>query len=135
MITNDSKYKAIFEITPIPIWEEDFSEIKSLLIEKGLFGQDAVFVEQTLRNDQNLVQELISKLIIVDFNEACVNLHNAKSKEELKDNFHSLFTPEAFEVVIKQLVKISIGQTYYEDESIAKDTRWAAYETFPSNGG
>lgn len=120
MTKNDAKYKTIFEVTPIPIWEEDFSGIKNLLIEKGLYGQDPTFVNDTLRNDRDLVLEFISVIKIVDFNDACVRLHHAKSKEDLKENFHALFTPEGYELVVKQLVTISQGLTSFEDESTTR---------------
>lgn len=117
MTINDSKYKAIFDVTPVAIWEEDFSEIKKHLVENGLFGQPSSFVENILRKNNDLVKECISRLIIVDFNEACLKLHHAKSKTELKENFHKLFTPEAHEIVIKQLIAICQKETAFEDDS------------------
>lgn len=117
MTISDSKFKSIFDVTPVAIWEEDFSEIKKHLVKQGLFGQPSSVVENILRNNNQLVQECISRLIILDFNEACVKLYKASSKKELKDNFHKLFTPETFGIVIKQLVAICQQQTDFEDES------------------
>ncbi|WP_373495156.1 PAS domain-containing protein [Aquiflexum sp.] len=117
MTPNDFKYKAIFEVTPVAIWEFDFSEIKKLLLEKGLFGQSSTFVENTLKDNRNLVNDCISKLIIIDFNEACVKLSHAKSKKELKENFLKLFTPESIEIFITQLAAICQGLNSFENES------------------
>ncbi|WP_194973083.1 PAS domain-containing protein [Aquiflexum lacus] len=117
MTTIDSKYKAIFDVTPVAIWEQDFSEIKKSLVEKGLMGQPSSSVEKFLKNNSGFVKECISKLIIVDFNDACLKLHHAKSKKELKENFHKLFPPKAYELVIKQLAAICEEKNAFEDES------------------
>jgi PAS domain S-box-containing protein len=117
MSTMDSKYKVIFDVSPVAIWEEDFSEIKNFLVEKGLFGQSASNVEKLLKNQSELVGECIKRLIIVDFNEACVKLHHATSKKELIENLDKILTQESNDIIIKQLVAICQGDTVFEDES------------------
>jgi PAS domain S-box-containing protein len=120
MVNDTAKYKAIFDVAPIPIWEEDFSEIKKYLVDKGLFGKPEAFISEYLKNNPCLIQECIEKLRIIDFNQACLELHHATSKEELTKNFHLLFTPEALGVIRMQIFAICAGETLFQTESKMK---------------
>ena len=117
MNTNTSKYKAIFDVAPIPIWEEDFSEVKKYLLEKGLYGKPTAIIFEYLNANPSFIQDCVQRLIITDINQACVDLHDAKSKEELLTNFHRLIIPEAVEAFKKQIYSICKGDTAFQTES------------------
>jgi PAS domain S-box-containing protein len=109
MKSQTSKYKSIFEVSPIPIWEEDFSEVKKVLIKKSLVGKAEDFILQYLADHPGFVSECIDLLLVKDFNYACVDLHHAKSKEELFTSFHTVFTQEAILAFKKQILSICRG--------------------------
>lgn len=120
MLPGDSKYRAIFDVTPIPIWEEDFSGVKAYLKEIGLFGKPEKFILTKLRHDPEIVDECIKRIKIIDFNEACLKLHAAPNKETLLSNFHRLFLPETRDSIVQEILCIAKGQTTLVMESKMK---------------
>lgn len=115
-----SNYKTVFDITPIPIWIEDFSEIKQALKLQGLFGKGNAEIISFFDQNPETVSGLIQKLKIKDLNQASLELYQAKSKSDLIDNFRNLITPEILQAIKEQLVAICIGATSFQTESRIK---------------
>ncbi|EOZ95421.1 Phytochrome, two-component sensor histidine kinase [Indibacter alkaliphilus LW1] len=117
MLSENSKYKAIFDVAPIPIWEEDFSEIKNYLDELDLMGKSENSVRNKLLKSPEIINACISKLRILNFNLACLELHKANSKQELLESFHKLILPETGAAFLEQIVGITQGKHSMEMES------------------
>lgn len=115
-----SNYQSIFEITPIPIWIEDFSKIKLQLQEDGLIGKNPAEIKSFFDTNRNKVEELIRKLEIKDINKACLDLLHAGSKNELINQFHKLITPEVIKSVKEQFIAICSGTDNFQTESRIK---------------
>lgn len=120
MLSEDSKYRAIFEVTPIPIWEEDFSDVKTYLEEIKLLGKPEITVLNRLKENPEIIDECSKRIKIVDFNEACLKLHAASDKEELLANFHKLFLPETNEALVQEILCVTQGRSSLEIESKMK---------------
>jgi len=110
------RYRILFEDSPISLWEEDFSEVKSYLDnlrEKGVTDFRAHFHEypESVVNCAALVK-------VVDVNKATLKLYGADSREVFFWNLNSFFCDEAYETVKDELVAIAEGKTCFEAETV-----------------
>ncbi len=113
----NSQYKSVFDLTPIPIWIEDFSSVKQYLESLDLIGESVDYIEAFILQQPRIVEEVIRRIRVVDFNSACLILHNAASPHELKSAFTELFLPETRELIKKQILAICQEKSYVEGES------------------
>jgi len=112
------RYHSLFEDSPIPLWEEDFTELNDGLEElkkKGIKDFRKFFDE----NPQQ-VEILAQKVKILDVNEATLQLHDAKSKEELIGNLSKLFTENSYKVFKEEIIAIANGDSEFEIEGEVK---------------
>ncbi len=112
---SEARYRALFESSPISLWQEDYSETKVLLDE--LKASDVEDLEAYLRSNLDVVQACIERIRVVDVNEATVLLHGARSKDDLLGHLDVVIPPESREAFIPQLLAIANGETTYEGVS------------------
>jgi PAS domain S-box-containing protein len=112
---SENRFRTLFEDSPVALWEEDFSAVKQAieaLKETGVSDLETHFAE----NPQE-VRRLLSKIEIINFNQAVLDLGGATSKEELIEKLPSLSTEREMEVWKEQFVALSEGATSYRTES------------------
>jgi two-component sensor histidine kinase len=108
-------YHSLFEESPIPIWEEDFSEIKShieALKKKGVTNFEIYF-----SNNPEQIEVCFNKLVIINVNKAAVELNEAKSKEQLLESYKNFFDHNSKDYIIKQFVAIANNETHCSFEA------------------
>lgn len=112
---SEERYRALFENSPVSLWEEDFSAVKIKLDElkqAGVNDFEAYFSEHP-----EMVKELASFVRILNVNEASLTLFGAKSKAELAKNLGALLrTDDVFHDFKQELVYIANGVIYFERE-------------------
>ncbi|MEJ2403244.1 MAG: PAS domain S-box protein [Candidatus Thiodiazotropha sp.] len=106
---SETRYRLMFENSPVPIWEEDFSAVKILF--DRLRHQGVVDLEGYLKNHPRLVQQCLGLIKIVDVNRAAIMLHRAESREALMTGLGDTFTDESFMVFREELIDIWRGRT------------------------
>lgn len=78
---SEQRYRAVFESTPVAIWEEDYSQVKQYvdaLKEKGIFDLQAYF-----KSNPAALRECMDMIRVLDVNETALRMYEAESKEEL----------------------------------------------------
>ncbi len=99
------------------MWEEDITDlinhIKSLR-ENGVKDFNVFFEKESN------IRTCIKKIKILNVNEATLNLHKAKSKEQLINNLSSLFTTKSIKAFKTELLAIARGETTYQSITEAK---------------
>ena len=111
-------FKSLFENSPIPLWEEDFSEVKKYieaLKEKGIEDLKKYFIE-----NNNEVKKCSTMVKIVRFNKAVLDLHDAKTEVILLEGLTSIFTEKSYIAFSKQLFTIIDKKNECEINSIVK---------------
>ncbi|MEJ2529154.1 MAG: GAF domain-containing protein [Gammaproteobacteria bacterium] len=92
---SEGRFRLVFENSPLPIREEDFSAVKRRLEElRPEFGDD---IEGYLTKHPEIVNECASLVRIVDVNRTAMTFHAADSKERLMSELPLIFVPETFE--------------------------------------
>lgn len=81
LIESEKRYRNFFDNSPIPLWEEDFSEVKKRL--DGLKQAGVSDFEAYFLSHPDVVTELASVIKILDINQAALKLYGANNVEEL----------------------------------------------------
>jgi len=114
---SETRFKSLFEDSPVALWEEDFSSVKKHLESLGLIGKNKEDVLAFLNSNPDQISHCISLVKIININNECLTLHYPKTKEELMDNLENLLDSEIRDTFIAQLVAISQGQKYISMDS------------------
>ena len=102
---SELRYRALFEDSPISLWEEDFSHLKhhfDLLKKNGTRNFDRYFTEHP-----EAIPQCIRMIRIVDVNRATLALYEAASKDELLGSIHRILPQTAHNVLKQELVDMA----------------------------
>jgi diguanylate cyclase (GGDEF)-like protein/PAS domain S-box-containing protein len=118
---SEERFRLVYENTPVSIWEEDFSKVKSGLDElKAQHGDD---LEHYLVAHPEIVKELAAMVSILNVNNATLELHEADNKEALYEGLPKTFIPESYGAFRKELLALSRGETDLLIDSAVKTLR------------
>ncbi len=113
---SEARYRSLFEASPISLWEEDFSAIKKYvddLREKGVSDFRAHFDEHPKD-----VAHCAQMAVIIDVNDATLEMYKAKSKEALLGKLDRVFQDETYAVFKEELIALAEGQTTFVTEIV-----------------
>jgi PAS domain S-box-containing protein len=115
---SETRFKSLFENSPVALWEEDFSQVKKCLSKyPELHCSNA---RQWLSGRHDVVRECASQVRITDVNLACVDLHAPRSREEvMASDLGPLLDEGSFSSFIEQLEAVVCGKTF-----VSQDTRF-----------
>ncbi len=112
------RYLALFEESPVPLWEEDFSEIAKFIL--ALKKKHVKNFRRYFDKRPETVAKCATMVKIQDVNKAVLALHEAKSKHELFVGLAKIFTVDSYPIFKEQLLAIADGKTVNESEAIVK---------------
>lgn len=116
--TSKQRYQRLFEQSPVPLWEEDFTLVIKKL--KQLEQEGVHDLREYLLHNPDQVQTFAQHVKVVDINNAALDLHQAKSKEELLGNLDKIFTQNSLEVFTEELIAIADGLQEFTAEGEVK---------------
>ncbi|MFO7679825.1 MAG: ATP-binding protein [Chloroflexota bacterium] len=105
---SDSRYRVLFENSPISLWEVDYSGVKNLLDGLGEYGKTDL--EAYLRTHQDFLPTCLQTIRIIDVNQASLDWLAAPDKETLIANMTSLFGPGSLKMFKRELLALSLGE-------------------------
>jgi diguanylate cyclase (GGDEF)-like protein/PAS domain S-box-containing protein len=112
---SEERFRLVFENSPLPLQEEDFSAVKTRIEAlRPAFGDD---FEAYLAVHPELFEECTALVRVVDINRAAVQLHEADSKEALLAGLAQTFLPETADVFHRVLNLIARGETELTSET------------------
>ncbi|MBS1249123.1 MAG: Sensor histidine kinase ResE [Chloroflexi bacterium] len=114
--SSNERYHALFNDSPISLWEEDFSGVKDIL--DSLHRKGVRDFRSYLDDHPEIVAECARQVQVLDINKATLELFGAKSKEDMLVNLSSLFTEESYEDFKDELVYIGEGRTEFYWEGV-----------------
>ena len=113
---SETRFKSLFEDSPISLWEEDFSLVAAYLDElrhSGVTDFRAYF-----ENHPDAVVHCAALVKVIDVNKATLKLYTAKSKEDFLASPNVVFTEESFPTFREELIALADGKTGFESETI-----------------
>ncbi|HNW71217.1 MAG TPA: PocR ligand-binding domain-containing protein [Bacteroidales bacterium] len=111
---SEENYHKLFEFSAIPIWKEDFSEIKKFfdqLKHSGVNDFRKYFEEH--RDDVIFLSSLVK---VVDINHKSVEFYGAANKEAVNKNMLAYFNEDSFDVFREELIALASGEKQFECE-------------------
>lgn len=111
---SERRFRELFTHSPIPLWEEDFSDVKRRLDE--LRGQTEDLDAYLVANPQ-FIEECARSVTIINVNQAAVRLYGASSRDELLGSLTRVLTPSARQTLRHGLLALWAGEDEMVQES------------------
>ncbi|MCX6256442.1 MAG: PAS domain-containing sensor histidine kinase [Bacteroidia bacterium] len=111
---SEENYRRLFEYSAIPIWEEDYSEIKKYL-DKLKFSGVTDF-KTYFATHKDVVSHLASLIKVLDINQKSVEFFGADNKEDIIKNMLFYFNESSLEVFGQELTVLAEGGKRFECE-------------------
>lgn len=131
LLKTKEQYRTLFEDSPISLWEEDFSQVKSYIDDLRKTG---VADFETYFSENPQAVSACAKLVkILSINQAAVKLERAQSKQALLANLYEVTNPKSLKNFKTELLQIASGarafkfeQSYFTltDEEIYVNVNW-----------
>lgn len=115
---SEARYRDLFETTPIPLWEEDFSEI--LRHTDKLRASGITDIRAHLIDHPEAIDEAVELMRVVDVNRAALHLDNALTKQDLLTAPSKMIRPENRGGFMEQIVAISERRQHFEGEAFQR---------------
>jgi PAS domain S-box-containing protein len=118
---SEARFKSLFEDSPIPLWEEDFSEVKKYLEKLNLIKKDTAYILSYFEQNPEVVQKCSTLVKIIDVNNESLKLYKFETKQMLFENLNKINNTESIDDFIKQLIAITRGDKKLVLDSKIKD--------------
>lgn len=118
---NESRYRTLFEASPISLWEEDFSQVKERLDQ--LHGSDFKNLNTYLSDHPDELARIAGLVRLVDVNTATLELLDAQNRQEFQEGLNSVFTSESLEVFKQELIALDRGERSFRAETVCRSLR------------
>ncbi|TKJ22974.1 MAG: hypothetical protein CEE43_04465 [Promethearchaeota archaeon Loki_b32] len=123
---SEMKYRDLFENSPIALFEQDFSELKTYLDDLRASGVSDF--EKYLDENPEEIMNFTSMIKLIDINRKTVELYNVNSKDDFikwkckieKRLFQEDMTPEVLLTNKQELLSLIHGETTFESEVVTK---------------
>ena len=111
---NEARYRSLFEDSPIPLWEEDFSQVKKQI--DILKKKQVKHFNQYFINHPDLFNSILSRIKIININQAALRFSKLTTKNEIANFFKQQYTTQSIELFRNELVAFCNGQTSFKSE-------------------
>jgi two-component system cell cycle sensor histidine kinase/response regulator CckA len=115
---DEERYRVLFDNSPFPMWEEDFSGIKAYFD-----SLDTPDIPTYLRQNRSAVDECVRRVRILDVNQAARNFYGASSKEELLAGLEQFFDESARENFRDEMSALAAGEYSFQAEFATRTLR------------
>ncbi|SFU64412.1 hypothetical protein SAMN05216480_11137 [Pustulibacterium marinum] len=114
---SESRFKSLFDDSPIPLREEDLSEVQNELKRLNICHLPSTKIYRYFKTHPEELRNCISKIKIINVNKETLRLRNATNKEVLIKNFTDIISKNNTSILIKQLITICKGRTFFSGET------------------
>jgi len=115
---SEKRYRSLFEDSPISLWEEDFSKVKTFI--DGLRAKRVKDFRKYFENHPEAVTKCATMVKVTDVNNASLKLFKAKRKEELQRDLSNTFSEESYDAFREELVALARGENTFETEALTR---------------
>ncbi len=115
---SEARFRLVFENSPVPIWEEDFSTVKVRL--DGLKAIHKDRLEAYLRNHPDTVREIVGEVRIVNLNKEALELHAGDNADNPAPTLAQIFTDESYDAFCHVLAGMAQGDLDQRLDSVLR---------------
>jgi len=113
---SESRYRSLFEESPVSLWEEDYSAVKTYLDELRRGGVEDLrsYLEQHLE----CLHECSSRIDVIAVNKATLDLYDAESQEDLVEGMETIMGEGSQRTFLEQLLAIAERRPFPQMETV-----------------
>ena len=115
---SESRYRGLFEDSPISLWEEDFSLVRQRL--DALSEEGIANFQEYFTSHPGVAAELTALIKVLDVNKATMKMFGANQKEDLIKNLADVFSVEQNQEFQNEFTNIAEGRMRFSWEGINK---------------
>jgi PAS domain S-box-containing protein len=119
---SEEMYRSLFENSAIPIFEEDFSQVKELFDELRASGVTD-FRAYFDKHPEDIVK-CTSLISISNVNSESVQFFQAKDKQEIFNDLSACFMDETWPIFKEEIIALAEGKQYFECEIQVATFEW-----------
>jgi len=113
---SEERFRRMFSDSPVALRMEDFSGVKRWIAEKTENGQKDLHA--IFESSPALFSEMAGLAKIVDLNDASLLLFQARDKQQLQENLHSILSCESRQTAMEMIYSMLEGVTSLEREMV-----------------
>tara|TARA_R110000868_G_scaffold131418_2_gene341491 strand:+ start:44317 stop:47160 length:2844 start_codon:yes stop_codon:yes gene_type:complete len=100
------RFKSLFDDSPLPLWEQDYSKVLNYLKELNLVDETKENIASYINKHPEVLQKCFSLINIIDVNNQCLDQYAPKTKLELLNNLDVVFSDETIPSFTKHIIAI-----------------------------
>lgn len=116
--THQRRFRTLFELAPVSMWEQDFSELKKDV--DRLKAEGVSDFRSYIEANPEFVTTCMDKVRLLDINLATVRMLKASEKAELLQSLRTIVTPDAVAVFAEEIIAIAEDRSDFESECTLK---------------
>jgi len=116
LVESESRYRMLFEDSPISLWQEDHSGVKAYLDE--IRAEGVVDLARHLEEHPELIDDCVDRIRVVDVNAATLEMHGASTKAELVASLGEVLTDRSRRDFADQILAIWEGRASFEGTTV-----------------
>ena len=113
----EERYRTLFEDSPFPMWEEDFSRVKEFLDE--LQARGVTDIRAHLSAHRGDAEECVRRIRVLDVNRAARGFYGA-TRDELLGDLNRIFDDDGYAVICEEMGVLSANHSTYRTEFEAR---------------
>ena len=102
---SEKRYRALFEYSPISLWEEDLSQVKKHI--DGLRDKGVKDFRKYFNDHPEEVPHCTNMIKILDVNKSTLELYQADTKEEFLGSLKHILAERSHEILTEELIGIA----------------------------
>jgi len=114
IIASEDRYRNLFEYSAVPIWEEDFSQVKQYLDQLKSVG--ITDFRTYFKTHKDEINELVALVKVVDVNQKSVTFFDVDSKAEVITNLLFYFNEISLDIFKDEIITLAEGKNHFECE-------------------
>ncbi len=132
LFEREFRYRTLFEDSPISLWEEDLSRLKTYF--DALKKDGITDFRQYFYDNPDALAKCATLVTVVDVNKATLDLLAAKSKEDLFGNLEKVLTESSMAAFTEEMILLASGGCEYCGEitnrTLQGETIWVVVHFF-----
>ncbi len=116
---SEARFQALFDYSPVAVWEQDFSHAKAYL---GSLAQTAEDLPTALEGDSQ-IKACSQRIRILGMNQSAIQIFGAPGKAESREHLADYFGEEFLPALKAELLALVKGEQHMELESRARNCR------------
>ena len=112
---SQKRYESIFQLAPVGIWEEDYSEVLAAL--GALKAQGVTDLRRHFAEHPEFLRQAAGMVKVLDVNQAALRMAGIPHKGFVLGTLARLFNRESLDLLRDELIAIFEGKTFFQAES------------------